>query len=424
MSKNSKTYAIHLGLFILTFITTTYAGAGWQNAHLEGWEYFLQGMWFSVPLLLILTAHEFGHYLYAKKYKVDVSLPYFIPFIPIYLGTMGAIIRMRSQVPSRKQVFDIGIAGPLAGLAVAIVVLIIGFSTLPPREHIYKIHPDYKRLDSLYGKYENVAVSYSYLRAQDSIHFLSALKYDSAFRKLNKESWWMKMVPGDSIPKKFEAEESYEELSLGNNIIFYLFGKLFADPERLPAPFEIVHNPILMAAFFALFFTALNLFPIGQLDGGHVIYGLFGSKKHFTISKVIFISYIFVGGIGVFKNNVFGINVFQSGITDLLLFTAGYLYFLVQVFSRTFPNRRNLIMVAVLIMAGQFAVEMIVPQWEGLNGWLIFGFLLGRVLGIQHPPAMIDEPLSLKRKILGWSCIAIFILCFTPEPLVYMKIVP
>ena len=110
---------IHIILFLATICTTTVAG------------YFLRGTWstalaFSSTLLTILLFHEFGHYLMARKHHVDASLPYFIPGIPFLVGTFGAVIKMRSVVRSKRSLFDIGVAGPLAGVIVAIPAIIIG----------------------------------------------------------------------------------------------------------------------------------------------------------------------------------------------------------------------------------------------------------------------------------------------------------
>ncbi len=101
---------LHLLLFALTVVTTTMAG---------GWTY-------SVSLLTILTAHEFGHYFAARHHRVKATLPYFIPFPYSFLGTLGAVIRMSSYIPSRRALFDIAAAGPIAGLVVAIPLSIVG----------------------------------------------------------------------------------------------------------------------------------------------------------------------------------------------------------------------------------------------------------------------------------------------------------
>ena len=131
-----KTLLIQLAMFIATVITTTIAGAEWMygkflfaGEQLLTSSEVLSGMYYSVPFLTILTVHEFGHYLTAKYHNVKVTLPFYIPLwlgfipIPFTIGTAGAFIRIKEMIHSRKQYFDIGIAGPLAGFVVAVLVL-------------------------------------------------------------------------------------------------------------------------------------------------------------------------------------------------------------------------------------------------------------------------------------------------------------
>jgi membrane-associated protease RseP (regulator of RpoE activity) len=126
---------LHVGLFLATFLTTTAAGALYVHGQMGGdlgWESILpisDGLSYSLPLMLILLAHELGHYLVARWHGVDASLPYFIPLPPSFgLGTMGAVIGMRNVTADRKKLMDIGAAGPLAGLLVAIPVLCYGLA--------------------------------------------------------------------------------------------------------------------------------------------------------------------------------------------------------------------------------------------------------------------------------------------------------
>jgi len=121
---------LHIGLFLATFLTTTAAGA--IQAHGGAIIPIADGLSYSVPLLLILVCHELGHYLVARAHGVDASLPYFIPLPPwLGLGTMGAVIGMRDLTADRKKLIDIGAAGPLCGMLVAIPVLIYGLSLSP-----------------------------------------------------------------------------------------------------------------------------------------------------------------------------------------------------------------------------------------------------------------------------------------------------
>ena len=153
MDKQLKTKLIQLGLFILTFITTTFAGAEWTFGKFlifgMTWDDFLFGLNFSVPFLLILTVHEFGHYFTARYHKINVTLPYYIPmwfgFVGMAsLGTMGAFIRIKETIFSRVKYFDVGVSGPIAGFVVAVILLIYGFRTLPETAYIYEVHPEYE----------------------------------------------------------------------------------------------------------------------------------------------------------------------------------------------------------------------------------------------------------------------------------------
>lgn len=126
-AKKSDT-STHIFLFIATLFTTTLAGAMMEaDAGIPFWPQFYKGLPFSLTLLTILLFHEFGHYFMARKHQVDATLPYFIPAPPPFiLGTFGAVIKMRSPVSSKRALFDIGVAGPLSGVVVAIPAIIIG----------------------------------------------------------------------------------------------------------------------------------------------------------------------------------------------------------------------------------------------------------------------------------------------------------
>jgi membrane-associated protease RseP (regulator of RpoE activity) len=129
-------YRLHLILFLATFLTTTYAqsflvfflalGSGVLIPGVFGWQAFLGGLWYSIPLLTILAAHEFGHYLACRYYDVDATLPYFLPAPIVLTGTLGAVIRIREAFPSKQALFDIAVAGPIAGFVVLVPFLVIG----------------------------------------------------------------------------------------------------------------------------------------------------------------------------------------------------------------------------------------------------------------------------------------------------------
>jgi membrane-associated protease RseP (regulator of RpoE activity) len=369
MNSDQKRVLIQLGLFVTTFITTTLAGAELSFGRSilmddYSWSDFYSGLEFSVPFLLILTVHEFGHYFVALYHKVKVTLPYYIPIppviFPLSIGTLGALIRIREKIYSKKQNFDIGLAGPLAGFAVALIVLFYGFTHLPEPEYIYQFHPEYEP----YG-----------------------LNYADVVYKNQKENT--------------------VDIIVGKNLLFLFFEKFVADPSRVPNPHEIFHYPIIFAGFLSLVFTFLNLFPIGQLDGGHVVYGLFGYKTHRIIASIFFICLIFYTGLGA-------LNPADPEITWKIPAAIGILYVSL---SGLKLSQRDTLMYALIITAILFLLSWQYPNLQGYSGWLVFVVLIGRLVGIEHPPSEIEEPLDSKRIVLGWIALIIFIICLAPSPL-------
>ncbi|MEM7107236.1 MAG: site-2 protease family protein [Bacteroidota bacterium] len=367
MNDKTKSYLTHAGLFIFTFISTTLSGSFFINGKMWGWtEYdwsdFTIGMKYSVPFLLILTVHEFGHYFTARYNKIEVTLPFYIPLppIPFLFGTMGAVIRIKELIKSSKVHFDIGLAGPLAGFFVAIVLLFYGYSNLPPVEYIYEIHPEYEA----YGE--------------------------------NYEDYY---VENDSLIG----------VKIGKNLAILFFEKYVADPERLPHPNEFMHYPYLLAGYLALFFTALNLLPIGQLDGGHVLYGLVGAKWHSRIAITFFMAMLFYSGLGY-------ISPFQP-YEDLIWQVPLYVAFLYLAIRGLKRNMQTTFMLALIIFSVQFIVVLFEPSIKGFEGWLILSLLLGRFVGVYHPKSPVEEPLNTRRQVLGWLALIIFIISFSPVPL-------
>ena len=124
---------LHLGLFITTAVTTTWVGSRHYAAFMADFTAevppfsFWHGLWYSIPVLAILGTHEMAHYLACRRYGVAATLPYFIPAPPqILTGTLGALIRIRQRVPSKRVLFDIAAAGPIAGFIVTLLALIVG----------------------------------------------------------------------------------------------------------------------------------------------------------------------------------------------------------------------------------------------------------------------------------------------------------
>ena len=208
----------HLVLFLLTIVTTTMVGATHYASFylnfsggplpLTSFQFYANGLWYSLSILAILGAHEFGHYYACRYYRVDASLPYFLPAPLPLTGTLGAFIRIRQIIPGKRELFDIGIAGPIAGFLVAIPVLFMGMSL--------------SRLTEL---------------------------------------------PADT--RGF--------VELGEPLLFKAVSWLFFGAP--PDGYSINMHPMAFAAWFGLLATALNLFPIGQLDGGHISYAVLGRKS-------------------------------------------------------------------------------------------------------------------------------------------------
>ena len=215
---------LNIVLFAVTVATTLLIGAG--NAGVDFIEHpeliwqdplriIITGGPFAFSLLAILLFHEFGHYTASRLHGVNVTLPYFIPF-PNFIGTMGAMIRIKSPFITRKQLFDVGAAGPLAGMAMAIPIAFWGLS-----------NPIF-------------------------------------------------------IPEAFEPSGL---LYLGDSLLFSFISYLVQ-----PAPpdgYMAVINPVAFAAWVGFLVTMINLFPIGQLDGGHIIYAMFGKFQHKIVYVVI-----------------------------------------------------------------------------------------------------------------------------------------
>ncbi|MDR3609099.1 MAG: site-2 protease family protein [Ignavibacteriaceae bacterium] len=246
IKRKKNNYILHAGLFVFTVITTIFAGVQWTTGIMTGpYEFTMlqSGLLYAAGIIFIISCHEFGHYFAARYHKVDATLPFYIPFppIPLFLnfGTMGAVIRTRSPIPSKKAMFDIGIAGPLAGFAACLIVLIVGFVNVPGVNYLLAIHPDYFSHDFGKGGFE---------------------------------------------------------LIFGNTILFSFFKLIFVSKAQFFPPMtEIYHYPLLCAGWFGMFITAMNMIPAGQLDGGHVSYTMFGEKKSYNIALIAF-GILFISG--------------------------------------------------------------------------------------------------------------------------------
>ena len=205
---------INLALFIATIFSTLYVGASYEVS--DGGFSLLSGLPFCLSIMLILGAHEMGHYIAARYHKVPVTLPYFIPLPFSVLGTMGAVIRIKGPVQDKRALLDVGAAGPWAGLFFAVPLLLYGLATST----------------------------------------VSAL-----------------------------PAETY--MAEGNSLLYALM-KIVVFGRFLPAGGLDVHlNQVAWAGWAGLLVTSINLLPLGQLDGGHVAYVLFGEKAKLLYWPII-----------------------------------------------------------------------------------------------------------------------------------------
>jgi membrane-associated protease RseP (regulator of RpoE activity) len=217
---------LHVLLLVLTFASTTFLGVAHYVAFLANFvepatphltaALMIRGLWYSGTILAILGCHELGHYFACRYYDVDASLPFFLPAPMLLTGTLGAFIRIREPIPSKRMLFDIGIAGPIAGFLVAVPALVIGLSM----SHVAQ------------------------------------------------------------LPREFSGYE------LGEPLLFQFVSKVFWGTP--PDGYSLNLHPVAFAAWFGLLATALNLFPIGQLDGGHISYAVLGRRSiYVTVGMII-----------------------------------------------------------------------------------------------------------------------------------------
>ncbi|MEK6280577.1 MAG: site-2 protease family protein [Acidobacteriota bacterium] len=304
----------HSALFVLTLLTTAFAGIVFASPALQVPEptgtglvdyalyipsyYFrivvtyllyafanppilIAGLTFSTALLAILMAHEMGHYLACRRYGVEATLPFFIPAPPLFLaGTFGAFIKMKSPIPSRRALFDIGLAGPLAGFVVLLPIAVVGVVTLQPAP----------------------------------------------------------LLEGPGV--------------IFNDPLLIRLIARFTGIADLAGAFP---NPFYMAAWIGLLVTSLNLMPVGQLDGGHGTFALFGSRAHKRIGLVAFVTMAMIAGLGF--------------------------------------------------------------VWYGSPSGFLYTVLLAVMLKVRHPAPRVMEPLGTKRTIVAIITLIVFALSFWPFPI-------
>jgi len=204
---------LHVLLFVLTICTTYMVALG---------DGPLGALWYSLGIITILLTHEMGHYVMAKRHGIPTTLPYFIPIPLPPFGTMGAIIKMEGRIPDRRALFDVGVAGPLAGMVMIVPAILIGLKLSPVVE-------------------------------------LNALGNDT--------------------------------ITLGDSLLFSLLARISIG--SLPPGQDVVLHPLAFAGWVGLLVTALNLLPVGQLDGGHIMYALFW-KRSKILSTIFYAIFLFI----------------------------------------------------------------------------------------------------------------------------------
>ncbi len=366
----------HTLLFVATFICVTFAGIMWvgQSANVDSiWQMWPEGALFAGLLLAFLGIHEFGHYFAAVYHKVKVSLPYFIP-VPLGIGTLGAVIRIEEQIRDTKKLFDIGISGPIAGFVVSLIILLYGFSTLPGPEFI----------ENFDGHAEVIT-------------------------HINETGFFPENPP--------QAEFEGANILLGNTILYSFLAGFF---DNVPPMFEMYHYPFLFAGWLGLFFTALNLTPVGQLDGGHILYSLIGYEKHKKVARLIYGGILTLAGIEMIPFLTININEWMPGYgySSLLIWTL-IVFFLL---GKAFHRELNWILPTLVLSVGLAFIYLFISSGFTQAGsliWVFWSFFIAYFVKIEHPPVLFEQPLSPARRRMGWVSMAVFILCISPNPIYF-----
>ncbi len=377
---DAKTILKHLALFLVTFVCVALAGAyfvGFEPSlfpvMLPNLSDFYRGLLFAALLLGFLGTHEFGHFFAAMYHNIKVSLPYFIPF-PLGIGTVGAVIRIKQKINDTYKMFDIGIAGPLAGFVVSLAILLYGFSTLPDPSYIqnFEGHEAVKEYVTQHGVYP------------------------------------------DNIPEG-DATNG-QTLIVGNTLLYGFMASFF---ENVPPMWEMYHYPFLFAGWLGLFFTALNLTPIGQLDGGHILYSLIGFKKHRMVARIFFGVLVTLAGIEAVPFIHLSLGEYDSAVGSLswLIWAAVLFWLLRKAFHGDHRWIAPALIVSLLLSAGYLYLVQGSIETSSSLIWVIWSFFVAYLVKIEHPPALYERPLDPTRKALGWISMVIFVLCISPNPL-------
>ncbi|MGM0738491.1 MAG: site-2 protease family protein [Bacteroidota bacterium] len=389
---NKRILFRHTLLFVLTLISASLTGALFVGHtsiipndltlfSSEGFHFFMdmvlwEGVLFAILLLGFLAVHEFGHYFAAVRHRIDTSLPYFIPFPISPIGTLGAVIRIRSQIRHTRHMFDVGAAGPLAGFITALFILFYGFATLP--------EPDY-------------------------------IQNFAGHELLNEYIERHGTFPDEPLSDTGNREP--DVMVLGNTLLFSLLASLF---DNVPPMWELYHYPFLFAGWLGLFFTALNLLPVGQLDGGHILYTLIGYRRHRLAARGFFLVVMVLAGLGAIPL----IQTFLQGTDVPLTLTSWLIWALISLLliSRGFRLEAAWTFggwVFVLVMDLLLLLAFDPTIFSGFTIWIFWALFIVFLVKIEHPPVAFEEPLTPGRKVLGWICMVLFFLCISPNPIYF-----
>ncbi|MDE2833586.1 MAG: site-2 protease family protein [Bacteroidota bacterium] len=375
-------------MFAVTLISTAFTGAvtfigrsvAWEAGdtilRLGSWSvtdaFLADSFTFAGGLIFFLTVHEFGHYVLARIHGVRTSLPYFIPAPLIGIGTLGAVINIREPIPTGRKLFDVGAAGPLAGFVIAILLLLWALATLPSPEFMYGVggHEPLLQYINVTGQFPETPLG----------------------------------TQGDN-------------LTVGSTLLYWGLTQFFAD---VPPMYEMYHYPLLFAAWLGLFFTAFNLMPVGQLDGGHITCALFGLKWHRRIARTfvfILLTSMAVGGVRTLPSIVGGFVGQPFLVVTLTWFVIGALLALCT--RRVWRRSWLPVMVSILVIASVSQAFPALLHEFGYFGWLPWCLVLIFLIKVDHPPVADLSPLSRTRRVLGVLSMLIFVLCFSLRPLYF-----
>lgn len=346
-------------------VSVFYSYAGNDETPLFSRASMIHGAQFAGALLGILLAHEFGHYIAARIHKVDASLPYFIPMPLSPFGTMGAVIRMRGTIPTRKALLDIGASGPLAGLMFAIPLYLWG----------------------------------------------------AAHSRFVPVSGPGAMELGESLALKFMDH--------------------FAAPA-LPAGMELFLSPVAFGAWAGMFVTMINLLPVGQLDGGHVAYALFGPRQdklaivvHRSMLAFFFVSLASF----IFRDHRAGFGFLRIGSSvNNSLFWFVWFEVLGVLGALSSPNKdEDAVGLSVWTRVGATVGLAVIAGIGGTTSspvfWISWFLGLGVLLAMEakwgtlrkhtllEHPATGAAPLDNGRKAIAILTLVIFALLFMPTPI-------